>query len=643
MVAVKAIPALLAMAVSALAAPSDPGETAVHFLEKVRTNNLNLEPGIDTALSPHTSEKKRKEIARRLERMASDLGNDPLEVGSVKLDGDLAAVLVRKIGGFDPSRLQVFPVALVKRGAEWAAAPVPASFENSGVGYAATLRKRLESLENWMLQERVVDLENLREQSAAGMRRKIEEVLSPDELRQMSSKQVGERFLTACEHRKLPEILGLLGGLAAQLPDDWELRLRTADLAISGTSPPERPWRLLIAPEVLRVPIFHEDDGDIAVFSIACLDPASHPSHTDKPKVELVHLGMSKTPDGFWRIDPPAGFLQGAATADDESDDDELDGDLLDMFPAKLALKFPVAPEPTASQAKDALIAALGGERPDAWTRLIRIHGDPSDVRLLFSRAARIWWDSKNPSAARRAVSLAMHEKGDRAVAACQFFNSRLPDRLDLGFLYFEKSPMGWLWDPVPSEETRKSFQEWTDGQPAIWQDSWQETMLTECAKLGEIPETAAPTEEQARKLIETWIQANRTGDVMAALRLTARLDMPDSQITALRNIGYEMAGTLLNRHNPTITGIHRGNIWTAVGTRTDPDGKLAFPLYPLVSTPLGPRILLEVHLLSAGRSRDFLNSESLKRLRKSSAPAADELGELLKIHQTEIAGTNSP
>lgn len=615
----------------------------MHFLEKVRTNNLNLEPGADTALSPHTSEKKRKEIARRLERMAGDLGNDPLEVGSVKLDGDLAAVLVRKLGGFDPSRLQVFPVALVKRGAEWAAAPVPASFENSGVGYVATLRKRLESLENWMLQERVVDLEKLREQSATVMRRRIEEVLPADELRKMTSKQVGERFLAACEHRKLPEALGLLGGSAAQLPDDWALRLRSTDSAITGTSPPERPWRMLIAPEVLRVPLYHEDDGEIAVFSIACLDPANHPSHSDKPKVELLHLGMSRTPDGFWRIDPPSGFLQGAGNEEEESNDDDLDGDLLDMFPAKLALKYPVAPEPTASRARDTLLAALGGERPDAWARLIGIHGDPADVRRLFSRAARSWWDLKNPSNARRAVSLAMHEKEDRAVAACQYFNSRMPDRLDLGFLYFEKSAMGWLWDPAPSEETRKSFQEWTERQPAIWQDSWQETMLAECPKLGEIPENAAPTDEQARKLIETWIQANLAGDLMAALRLTARLDTPDSQITLLRNIGYEMAGTLLNRQKPAITTIHHGKIWTAVGTRTDPDGKLAFPLYPLVSTPLGPRILLEIHLLSAGRSRDFLNNESLKRLRKSSVPAADELGGLFKKHQADSAGRNLP
>jgi len=257
-----AILAILAMAVTAFAGSNDPGETAVHFLEKVRAKKLNLEPGGDTALSPQTSGQKRKEIARRLERLARDLGTDPLEVGAMKLDDDLAAVLVRKIGGFDPSRLQVFPVALVKRGTDWAAAPVPASFENSGVGYAAVLRQRLAALEDWMLREQAIDLLKLRDQSTERMRRKISASLPPETLRDFTSKQAAERFLTACERRDLPEIFGLLGGLAATLPNDWPLRLKAAEAAVATATEGKHPWRLLIAAEVLRILVHHEEDGD---------------------------------------------------------------------------------------------------------------------------------------------------------------------------------------------------------------------------------------------------------------------------------------------------------------------------------------------------------------------------------------------
>lgn len=641
MIAVKALPVLMALTVSALAAPSDPGETALLFMEKVRSRKINLDPGCDTALSPQTGEAKRQEIARRLDRIAKDLGNDPLELGAVKLDGDLAAVLVRKLGGYDPGRLQIFPVALVKRDAGWSAAPVPASFENSGVGYAVSLRKRLETLEQWMLHERVADLEHLREQSTARMRRSIEENLSARELRSLSSEQAVQRFLAACEHRRLPEILGLLGGLCARLPEDWAQRLSAADTALAGDRSPARPWRLLVAPEVLRVPVSHEEDGSGALASIACLDPAGDPPESTHPKVELIHLGVSKTPDGFWRIDPSAGFLPDAPSATVETDED-LDADLLDMFPAKLALKHPVSPEPTAGQARDALIAALSDERPTAWAKLIRAQGDPPDVRKLFARAAQIWWESRNNSGARKALPLGFQETEEHAVAVCQFFDTRIPDRMDLKFLFFEKSPMGWLWDPVPSEETRKSLQAWTDLQSTTWQNNWRDALLKDCAVIDEIRE-GAPSESEARALVEKWIHANESGDVAAALKLTARLKTPDSPANTLRNLGHEMTGSRLNLHPATIIGVHQGSMLAAVGAKTDPDGKPAFPLYPVVATPAGPRILLEIDLLASSARRDFLNRTALDELRKTSAPAADELKGIFEKHQASARKPSHP
>ncbi|HSP42181.1 MAG TPA: hypothetical protein VLO11_04880, partial [Luteolibacter sp.] len=46
------------------------GEAALRFMEKARDGELDLAPGRDTALAPQTSERKRKEIAGRLERLA---------------------------------------------------------------------------------------------------------------------------------------------------------------------------------------------------------------------------------------------------------------------------------------------------------------------------------------------------------------------------------------------------------------------------------------------------------------------------------------------------------------------------------------------------------------------------------------------
>ena len=631
------------MSAWALASPSDPAATAVHFLEKIRTKSLNLEPGGDTALAPQTSAAKRQQIARRLERLARDLGDDPLEVAAMKLDDDLAAVLVRKIGGLDPGQLQVFPIALVKRGAAWLATPVPASFENSGVGYATALRQRLNLLEDWMLREQALDLERLRDQAAERLRRKIADSLPPATLRSFTSVQAAEHFLSACGQRHLPELLGLLGGLSATLPDDWPLRLKAAEAAVSAAADVAPPWRLLMSPDVLRAIVHHETDGDTAQVSIACIDPAGDKTHSALPRVELVHLQLAKAADGLWRIDPPGNFLQAQENPEDATDED-LDADLLNELPVQLAALDPPSPQPTAELALSALLAALQQDRPAALLHFIQLKGDPAVARTACARATQIRWSLREPTTIHCAVPLALHTVPDLAAAACQFFSARNPDRLNLQLLYFQKSPDGWYWTPEPPPDALMALRHWTGLQTPLWQDPWRQKLLTDSCQLARLPDDAAPTDEEARQLIESWLRATRSGEVLAALRLTARLSTPDSDTTLLRNLGYELTGARRNSTPPTLTGIHRGGIWTAVGTRSDPDGKPSFPLYPVVRTPAGPRILLEIDLFaSANRSRDFLNQTALERLRQSSPTAAAALKTLFSAHQATASKAPTP
>ena len=634
------------MTVLVSAGTRDPGEAAVRFLEQARTRKIKLEPGGDTALSPQTSEPKRKEIARRLERLAGDLGTCTLEVGEVKLDDDLAAVLVRTDGSFDPSRLQVFPVALVKRGGAWIAAPVPASFENSGVGYAPDMRQRVATLEDWMRRQQALDMQQLRDESAARMRRKISASLPPETLRQLTSRQAAERFLTACEQGNLPEILGLLGGLAGSLPDDWPLRLKAAEAAVTAKTGAKRPWRLLLAPEVMRMLVHHEEDGDSAAISLACLDPAGDPPRVPVPRIELVHLDLSKSADGLWQVDPPESFLQEPVVPEDaEADDvDEAGQQMLDSFSEKLSARYPLSVRPTAEGARDALLETLRTGGPAGLMPLIRLDAGAASARNACVRAAQIWWSLREPANVGCVLPLAWRVDGPHAAAACQFFSARNPDRLELVTLYFENIAKGWSWTPEPAEETTKAFQEWSDQQSQHGQDGWRNTLLGECPVLATFPAGGPPTDDEARQLIESWLKATRAGDVMAALRLTARLDLPDSPTTLLRNLGYDLLGTHRNPRPSVIAGIHRGKLLAAVGTQTAVDNVPSFPLYPVVATPRGPRILLEIDLLASGnRSRDFLNRTALARLRHASADAAAELSDLYQEHQSQTAASANP
>lgn len=616
---------------AAHAAPSDPGKTAIDFLEKVRLRKLDLTPGGDTALSPQTADGKKRQIARRLDRMARDLGNDPLEVGAVKLDENFAAVLVRKIGGFDPSRLQVFPVALVKRGAEWSAAPLPASFENVGAGYATALRNRLELLENWMLREQVVDLERLREQSIKDMRRQIEASLPADELRNLDSKKVGERFLAACERGDLPAVLGFLGGLATKLPDDWPARLKAADLAISAGPQAPLPWRLLTAPEIARVPAHREEENGRGLISIACLDPVAA-----TPRIQVIHFELTKDGGPFWRIDPPARFLQAGENPDDDVEDD-LDSDLRNAFPQNWTVTHPPKPQATAELARQTLLAALRNGNFQSLLALSKLDQNPEAARNACIQAAQIWWTLRDPTAVRHAMPLAFQADETTAVGIFQFFSAREPERLDARALYFEKSPGGWLWTPEPASATRGKFQEWVDSETRRWPDRWQESLLSRCPVMDKNHAIRAPSKDDARKTVEAWLDATRHGDVETALLHVARLDDPASGSTVLQNLGYETTDSRRGKEKPSISGIYQRETWTAVGVRIDQDGKSRHPLYPVIQTDRGPRILVEIDLVAAGkRGRDFLNKAAFERLSKSSS-AASELKTLFAEHQTNI------
>ncbi len=617
----KLIPVLLATTLFARGASNDPGKEAINFLEKVRLGKLDLTPGGDTALSPQTADEKKREIARRLERVARDLGSDPLELGAVKTDDDYAAVLVRKVGGFDPGRLQVFPVAMVKRGTEWSAAPLPASFENAGTGYAVALRKRLDLLENWMLREQVVDLEKLREQSAARMRQKIQAHLTTDELRSLDAGKIAQRFLTACASRDLPSVLGLLGGLSNTLPDDWPARLKSADAALSSGSPAKHPWRLLTSPDVLRVVVHQEEEETSGLFSVACLDPSTTDTRSEMPRIEIVHFELSKTHGNFWQIDPSSNFLQ-ESNASEEQTDEDADIELLDAFPVIWRESNPAAPQGDANRLHQEINTALREGDLPSLLKFTQLECAASAARKACMLAAQVWWTLHDPAVVQYAMPLAFHENEGSAVGLYQFFSARDPDKTDLKALYFIKSASGWLWTPDPDAAARESLKDRIAPDIKRWSGNWQQSLLANSVELKDMPGNPAPTADEARKIVESWIQATRAGDVKGALLLTTRLSDPNGGATLLRNLGHEIISARRANSSSQISGIYQGDAWTGVGVAISQGGKTIYPLYPVVRTPDGLRILIEIDLF-ASRGREFLNKTALERLKKLGTPAA--------------------
>lgn len=633
---------LLASSLMAHASPAVPGQAAVEFLEKVRLGNISLEPGEDTAISPQTAEAKKRQISRRLDRMARDLGGDPLEIGTVMEDGDFAAVIIRKVAGFDPSKLQVFPVALVKKNTGWLAAPLPASFENAGAGYSISLRKRLESLENWMLRQQVEDLEKLREQSAAKTREKIESRLTVQQLRKYDAEKAGEAFLAACEEGDLPSVLGLLGGLGSQLPEDWAARLKAAERAFASGPDATRPWRFLLAPEILRVCVHREEQGNKALMSVACLDPAANGAGPAKPRIHVLHLELSKSGEELWQINLPSPFLaESKGRADDG--DDGVDTDLVHRFAQEWVQTHPPTAQPTAELAQNALVSSLKDISPANMLRMAKLRTSPEAASADCLGATHFWSPFHDNSTFRHAMPLALKNEENLAVGLLQIFSSRDSERPDIRPVYFEKTPAGWLWMPLPGSGITEEFKTWIEDQIRVSSERWQDTLLSEVTVLDQ--SLQPPSAEEARNCVESWLAAIRKGDLPKALSLSARLSPSKSAANTLRNTGYEILAARRNRQPAVISGIYVGKSSAAVGIKTTRDDRPSYPLFPVVRTTAGPRVLIGTDLIASGnRSRDYLNRESLEQLAKSgAADTSADLKSLLDRFQTEISNETAP
>ncbi|KAB2640498.1 MAG: hypothetical protein DVB25_03905 [Verrucomicrobia bacterium] len=622
---------------------------AVEFLDKVRAGKLNLEPGGDTALTANTDATKRREITRRLERNAYDLGRGPLEVSRTKLDDNLAAVLVRKAGGFDPNRLRVFAVALVKHGETWLPAPVLASFENTGIGYAPGLRQRLDALQRWMLEEQASELGAIQQQATERMRQAIGRVLTPEDLRQLEPEAVARRFLDACAKQQLPAMLGLLGGLQAVLPEDWNTRLQAAEGAAADPLSVKCPWRLLVAPEVLRSVVKHTADDDGAAIVVGCLDPSGEPGNLARPRLELVDLGVSKSSDGLWRVEPPPGFFLTEAQASGGGVNPTADGadaaSVLRLYPAALRQSIPLQPRASPQEAQQALEQALRAPTLEPLMAMLDLEGGKKSARLGCLRAAAGWGALHDPACVRHLQALGFFASDTVAAASYQYFSVREPDRLEVHVFFFEKTDAGWhllcgLEPDAQADGNLLAAKIWAEGEPKRRSESWRASCLSASSHLAAPAPGQAPPEAESRALVGCWLAAIRAGNVGEALALTAWLDGETSPARLLRNVGYEVSGARKAKSAATILAVARGSTWTTVAVRANTDAMPGLPIYPVINTPSGLKILIEVDwFANSGRSREFLNSAAISHLRNQvAAPIADELHDLFTQQAAAIA-----
>lgn len=600
-------------------AKAGPAEAAIAHLKDIAEQEVNLEVGGDTAISPHVGPAKRREIAGLIERMALDVNGGDLEVGDVRMDGDLAGVIVHRTSGYDPSKVAVFALAFVRTDGTWVPAPVPASFENTTVALDRDLKRSAKTLEIWMLRERALAHGRLQDQLAERMRNDIGRVLTRDQLVSMSMDELGDFFLKACMERDQGRLLGLMGGLSDPLPDDWVRRMRVVHEVVTNGERLADAWRAVTSRQVLRTIVAVAGDEQEGFFEIGYIDPAADVPRGGVPEVRLIQIKAERDGDGRWRLELPTRLLalkgepgrRGGGVTDP-------DPELQKRFAERHRRAHPPTPQASPEALWGRMMDLLAADSPAGLMQLLFLpKGDADTANQALGRASRFWWQVAEAGGGRHPVSLEFREAGDEAMVMVQLFAFREPERTDLRALHLIRQDGGWMWNSTGRKQAREVIHPdlvaWRSEMEVAWRDRWVEPMLEPVARLKQLepdrPVAAAAAERLARALLDEIA----AGDLEACLGRCAVLDDKDGHGRLLRNLGYELSTRLTDIEGDMVTRV--GKHWTVVAFRRRDDVNPGMALLPMLTAPDGPRVLMELDLFVGTRQRDFLNNAALERL----------------------------
>jgi hypothetical protein len=610
----KRIAALMIAMAAGLPAADGPADAALAFLRGLSEENSIFAVG-ETAIAPEVTEADRADIAARLGRLARQLRPDDLEVLEEKQDGDLAAVLVSQVSDFDAATVQIHAVGLVKSAGKWLPAPLPSSFDRTGLSLRPGFLARAKALEEWMLRSRGSQLVRLKNDVVSLLVAEMNKATTPDHLHESKPAALAREFIDAVRQRNLPAALALTGGLEDPRPEGWEESFQTLAAVLRMTELRHPWWRLVAAPEPLRQVVHDDGDTDAPLVSVVGIDPAA--DFGSRPRPRALHFRFTRSTSGLWRLHLPAPLLSltpPKRPPGREDDDDAVDGELHEMLPGSLREPFPAQPASEPLPAARALVEGLRASTLEALCPHLDLAAGGGRVALDgLIQAAALWQRIHQPDNPAVPLLLEVHPEGDDAVALVQIFSARSPEKASIETLLLRRGASGWLAHPafsgsaaLGSAERAAALGEWLKGAKERAETDWSASLLT---RIGGIAADSAPTEEAAKELVERWRAAAATRDCARLLELSACFDDADGSTRLLRNIGHEIR----SRQEGEILAAHRSGRWAAVSLRLPPapgdDSADAYPLVVVAATPAGPRVLAELDLFDPlTRSREFLN-----------------------------------
>ena len=672
------------LAASARVFSGEPSEVALELLRGLDGKMSGDEVSSSLTISRFCGPKKKERIIERWGHRGSwaENGNYSFQPLREKVDGDLSAVLIGATSPNGPDVSMVISLGVVKKEGKWKVAPVEGSFENTGLGFGADLKKRVRELETWMALEQTSAMTELLRSEMDDFRKEMEGAVPSETLSGNEPEEVMEDFLAAAEAGETDAMIVWQGFLERDLlPErDWEMHLKATRNGMINRDK-QRVWRLLTSKKVMKVIISGSGDQEDAEFLVGFL--SSYETAPMDERLNPVRFRLNNTEKG-WRIALPAFFSHAdqesrafRSARNDEFDWEDREG-VKQMFHVFEEMNDAIRAESPKVLLDEIVRDLKSGDLDPFLQRHYREEEEAVEVEKkldndedqLFLQRRRFGRRGNNPFDDRRSGRYIESVKWWGAslksteTISAQVVKLYQDDKIALGVLSLSGAGEGWKpkyqevwmkqgesgWMILPGDVSPM-----LGTYPGEWEEAirglsaryvkdearMEEEFLAGVLKVVGLdhPKGKAASEADAKKLVQEWRRIAKEEDMLSLLKVSAVRELPAKPTGLLRDLGFVRKGAVAAVVPDQIIGSKAAGRFRGVSMMIDNGGGLerACPLVLVVPTEADHRVLVDIELpLETNKGIRLLNDDRLEGLAKEmSKEDLASIEELREWHQT--------
>lgn len=604
-------------------------KVATSYLQKIAAGNINLLQ--DSAISEHCSLLRRKAIQEQLNFLRQTHFNegDSFKFEDIQTSGEFAAILLKSENSRSPLSTRIHALALVRRDDTWRAAPLPGSFTNTGYGYDADIEKSVRSLENWMAREQVTRESLIRQNAKDNLLESILKQESKTKLTNRTPEQIALSMIEQCRNKNLLGILAHMGTTSQQQSESLDILIETISQGLLSSSS-NNDWQLVTNPSVIIQPMDAAKSKETIIgFWNPLSEERTHilhfPTHqdkiTDKTFVSLPHqLKIAMLPEQErWRN-------RWQAPRGDEKK-------LKEKIPEAIFKHYPPQSFPNDNKKiSNQFITALDEQNFSACVPLIprqgEFFGSAANQLKTLNHLSTLWaLLSRLQDSPRRNLTVITRDK--LALLPLQFAKVNRPGESQIIRVWFIKENDGWHL--IPEEilneyadkdlkDTHKKIKTELRAIEKEQQERLSRSLMNQVITLTPPLKLEPINDKAAEKALSDYRSLLRSKKTASALGRCAIIE-GTSHAQTLKTFNYALRGAADHSEPDHQLGSKLAGNWLGISLRTESktSGATDYPLYLIINTTEGTKILLDIDLRYAtNKGRTLLNKRNWSKLEKA-------------------------